>query len=121
MIKPEPRRQLCPTALPITGRFDTLNLPCPSRARNGAGNTFTEYNVVPAPLRARDGQGKLSVSNRPVMGSAVGHNCRLGSGLIIYPSRTIESDVVLAASKERRVVDRDVRRSEEHTSELQSP
>jgi carbonic anhydrase/acetyltransferase-like protein (isoleucine patch superfamily) len=75
----------------------------------GAGNTFTDYNLVPAPLRARDGQGKLSVSNRPVMGSAVGHNCRLGSGLVVYPSRMIESDVVLAASKERRVIDRDVR------------
>ncbi len=75
----------------------------------GAGSTFTDYNLVPAPLRALDGAGKLSISNRPVMGSAVGHNCRLGSGLIVYPSRTIESDVVLAASKERRVIDRDVR------------
>ncbi len=75
----------------------------------GAGSTFTDYNLVPAPLRAVDGNGKLSISNRPVMGSAVGHNCRLGSGMIVYPSRTIESDVVLAASKERRVVDRDVR------------
>jgi hypothetical protein len=28
--------------------------------------------------------------------------------MIIYPARTIESDVVLAASKERRVIDRDV-------------
>jgi len=75
----------------------------------GAGSTFTDYNLVPAPLKALDGNGKLSFSNRPVMGSAVGHNCRLGSGMIVYPSRTIESDVVLAASKERRVIDRDVR------------
>jgi len=75
----------------------------------GAGSTFTDYNLIPAPLRALDGSGKLSVSNRPVMGGAVGHNCRIGSGMIVYPSRTIESDVVLAASKERRVIDRDVR------------
>ena len=75
----------------------------------GAGSTFTDYNLVPAPLRALDGNGKLSFANRPVMGSAVGHNCRLGSGLIVYPARTIELDVVLAASKERRVIDRDVR------------
>jgi carbonic anhydrase/acetyltransferase-like protein (isoleucine patch superfamily) len=75
----------------------------------GAGSTFTDYNLVPAPIRALDGNGKLNISNRPVMGSAVGHNCRLGSGLIVYPARTIESDVVLAASKERRVIDRDVR------------
>lgn len=75
----------------------------------GAGSTFTDYNLVPAPIRALDGNGKLSISNRPVMGSAVGHNCRLGAGLIVYPARTIESDVVLAASKERRVIERDVR------------
>jgi carbonic anhydrase/acetyltransferase-like protein (isoleucine patch superfamily) len=75
----------------------------------GAGSTFTDYNLVPAALRARDGRGKLSISNRPVMGSAVGHNCRLGSGLIVYPSRTIESDVVLTASRESRLIDRDVR------------
>jgi len=74
----------------------------------GAGNTFTDYNLIPAPLRARDGNGNLSISNRPVMGGCVGHNCRIGSGMIIYPARTIESDVVLAASAERRVIDRDI-------------
>ena len=75
----------------------------------GAGSTFTDYNLVPAPLRALNGNHELSVSNRPVMGSAVGHNCRIGSGMIVYPSRTIESDVVLVASKERRVIDHNVR------------
>lgn len=75
----------------------------------GAGSTFTDYNLVPAPIRALDGHGNLSYANRPVIGSAVGHNCRLGSGLIVYPARTIESDVVLAASKERRVIDKNVR------------
>jgi len=75
----------------------------------GAGSTFTDYNLVPAPIRAVDGHGNLGYSNRPVIGSAVGHNCRLGSGLIVYPARTIESDVVLAASKERRVIDKNVR------------
>ena len=75
----------------------------------GAGSTFTDYNLVPAPIRAVDGRGNLSYANRPVMGSAVGHNCRLGSGMIVYPARTIESDVVLAASKDRRVIDKNVR------------
>lgn len=75
----------------------------------GAGSTFTDYNLVPAPIRALDGHGKLNYSNRPVIGCAVGHNCRLGSGMIVYPARTIESDVVLAASKDRRVIDKDVR------------
>ncbi len=74
----------------------------------GAGSTFTDYNLIPAPLRARDGNGNLSLSNRPVLGGCVGHNCRIGSGMIVYPARTIESDVVLAASAERRVIDKDI-------------
>ena len=74
----------------------------------GAGSTWTDYNLIPAPIRARDGNGKLSVSNRPVMGGGIGHNCRIGSGMIVYPARTIESDVVLAASAERRVIDHDI-------------
>jgi UDP-N-acetylglucosamine diphosphorylase / glucose-1-phosphate thymidylyltransferase / UDP-N-acetylgalactosamine diphosphorylase / glucosamine-1-phosphate N-acetyltransferase / galactosamine-1-phosphate N-acetyltransferase len=75
----------------------------------GAGSTFTDYNLIPSPIRALDGQGRLNFSNRPVIGSAVGHNCRLGSGMVVYPARTIESDVVLAASQDRRVIDKDIR------------
>jgi carbonic anhydrase/acetyltransferase-like protein (isoleucine patch superfamily) len=75
----------------------------------GAGNTFTDYNLLPAPIRALDGAGKLGIANRPVLGGCIGHNCRMGSGMIVFPARTIESDVVLFASKERRVLDRDVR------------
>lgn len=74
----------------------------------GAGSTWTDYNLIPIPIRARDGNANLSPSNRPVLGGCVGHNCRIGSGMIIYPARTIESDVVLAASAERRVIDRDI-------------
>ena len=75
----------------------------------GAGSTFTDYNLIPAPIKALDGRDELKATNRPVLGGCVGHNCRIGSGMIIYPARTIESDVVLAASKERRVIDRDVK------------
>lgn len=78
----------------------------------GAGNTFTDFNLLPAELRALDGNGRLGVANRPVLGGCVGHNCRLGSGLIIFPARTIESDVVIFASRERRVIERDVRYEE---------
>jgi acetyltransferase-like isoleucine patch superfamily enzyme len=74
----------------------------------GAGSTWTDYNLIPAPIRARDGNGKLGLSNRPVLGGCVGHNCRIGAGMIVYPARTIESDVVLAATKERRMIDRDI-------------
>jgi carbonic anhydrase/acetyltransferase-like protein (isoleucine patch superfamily) len=74
----------------------------------GAGSTFTDFNLLPKPLLALDGQGDLGLANRPVLGGCVGHNCRLGSGMVIFPARTIESDVVLFASPERRVIDRDV-------------
>lgn len=74
----------------------------------GAGSTFTDYNLLPTPLKARDGNGELRASNRPVLGSCVGHNCRIGAGMIVYPARMIESDVVVVASKERRVIDRDI-------------
>ena len=74
----------------------------------GAGSTWTDYNLVPAPIRALAGDDQLRPSNRPVMGGCVGHNCRIGSGMIVYPARTIESDVVLVASRQRRVIDHDV-------------
>ncbi len=83
----------------------------------GAGSTFTDFNLLSAPLRAIDGGGCLNESNRPVLGGCVGHNCRLGSGLIVFPARTVESDVVLFASHERRVIDRDIHyeQSDHHT------
>ena len=74
----------------------------------GAGSTFTDFNLIPVPLRATDGENKLKDANRPVLGGCVGHNCRIGSGMIVYPGRTIESDVVIAATKERRVIDKNV-------------
>jgi carbonic anhydrase/acetyltransferase-like protein (isoleucine patch superfamily) len=86
----------------------------------GAGSTFTDYNLIPSPIRALDGKGKLSDANRPVLGSAVGHNCRIGSGMIVYPARMIESDVVLAASKERRIIDKDVRYEDSDHHKLKS-
>ncbi len=86
----------------------------------GAGSTFTDYNLIPDPIRARDGSNELSLSNRPVIGGCVGHNCRLGSGMIVFPARTIESDVVLFASKERCVIDRDIRYEESDHHKLRN-
>ena len=74
----------------------------------GAGNTFTDFNLIPQPIMAMDGNGELKESNRDVMGSCVGHNCRIGSGVIIHPARVIESDVVIVASDQRRIIDRNV-------------
>jgi carbonic anhydrase/acetyltransferase-like protein (isoleucine patch superfamily) len=75
----------------------------------GAGSTFTDFNLLPSPIRALDGAGGLGNANRAVLGGCVGHNCRLGAGMVIFPARTVESDVVLFASRERRVIEKDVR------------
>jgi carbonic anhydrase/acetyltransferase-like protein (isoleucine patch superfamily) len=86
----------------------------------GAGSTFTDFNILPARLRALNGYGELTESNRDVLGGCVGHNCRLGSGMIVFPARTIESDVVLYASKERRVIKKNIRfeESDHHKSQF---
>lgn len=73
----------------------------------GAGTTFTDFNLLPTPLKAVY-EGRLVPTGMPVLGGCVGHNCRLGSGLVIYPARMIESDVVLLASGERRVITENV-------------
>jgi len=74
----------------------------------GSGSTFTDFNLIPTPIRARDGNGVLQDANRPILGGCVGHNCRIGAGMVVYPARTIESDVVLVANSERRVIYEDV-------------
>lgn len=75
----------------------------------GAGNTFTDFNLLEQkPIRAADIDGELQQVGQVVLGSAVGHNCRIGSGMIVFPGRMIESDVVLVASPQRRVVSRSV-------------
>ncbi len=73
----------------------------------GAGNTFTDFNVLPKPIRAMDGE-RVQESGMAVLGGCVGHNCYIGSGMVILPARAIESDVVLFASPDRRVIDRTI-------------
>jgi carbonic anhydrase/acetyltransferase-like protein (isoleucine patch superfamily) len=75
----------------------------------GAGNTFTDFNLVEQrPIRAANMYGDLEDVGQVVLGSAVGHNCRIGSGMVIFPGRMIESDVVLFASPQRRVINRNI-------------
>ncbi len=73
----------------------------------GAGSTFTDFNLIAQkPIRAVNIDGELSAVSQIVLGSAVGHNCRIGSGMIVFPGRMIESDVVVVASPQRRVISR---------------
>jgi carbonic anhydrase/acetyltransferase-like protein (isoleucine patch superfamily) len=74
----------------------------------GAGTTFTDFNLLPTPLKVEAADGKLERVGQVVLGGCVGHNCRLGSGLVIYPARMVESDVVLFATPARRVIKKNI-------------
>jgi acetyltransferase-like isoleucine patch superfamily enzyme len=73
----------------------------------GAGTTFTDFNLLPTPIRAMSVHG-LEEVGQIVLGGCVGHNCRLGAGFVIMPARMIESDKVLAAGPNDRVILRNV-------------
>jgi len=75
----------------------------------GAGNTFTDFNLIAQkPIRAANIDAELGSVGQIVLGSAIGHNCRIGSGMVVFPGRMIESDVVIVASPSRRVISRNV-------------
>lgn len=73
----------------------------------GAGNTFTDFNLLVKPIKVFH-NGELCEVGLPVIGGCVGHNCRIGSGHIIYPARSIESDVVLFAKPDRTVITKNI-------------
>lgn len=73
----------------------------------GAGNTFTDFNLLGKPIRTLD-KGQLQAVGLPVLGGCVGHNCRIGSGHVIYPARMIESDVVLFARPDRQAITKNI-------------
>jgi len=73
----------------------------------GAGTTFTDFNLIPRPLRTLH-RGQLEDVGMTVLGGCVGHHCRIGAGLTIFPARTIESDVVLVRDEGRSVISRNI-------------
>jgi hypothetical protein len=83
----------------------------------GSGTVFTDFNLLPTPMRAQVDHHLVEI-DMPVLGVCVGHNCRIGSGLLVYPGRMIESDVVLIASPTRRVIMKNIswEESDHHAS-----
>ncbi len=79
----------------------------------GAGTTFTDFNLIPRPVMTYH-RGKLVSTQRSVMGSCVGHNCRIGAGFVVYPGRMIESDTVLAVTDDHSVIIKNVPYKESH-------
>ena len=75
----------------------------------GAGNTFTDFNILGGPLRTFTNWGTLEDTNLLILGGCVGHHCRLSSGSIIYAARTIESDVVLLANEDRLFIRKNIK------------
>jgi carbonic anhydrase/acetyltransferase-like protein (isoleucine patch superfamily) len=73
----------------------------------GAGTTFTDFNLIPKSLRTFH-RNRLEDVGTTVMGGCVGHHCRIGADLTVYPARTIESDVVLARTDDRSVITKNV-------------
>jgi len=73
----------------------------------GSGTLFNNFNLLASPLKLMVDYNPVEV-DMPVLGGCVGHNCRIGSGLIVYPGRTIESDVVLFPSPTRHVIMNDI-------------
>jgi carbonic anhydrase/acetyltransferase-like protein (isoleucine patch superfamily) len=86
----------------------------------GAGTTFTDFKVLPGSLKASLAPGRLLDSEMFVLGGCVGHHCRLSSGLVIYPARTIESDVVLLGDSGRHYITHDVTYEESDYHQLAS-
>ena len=73
----------------------------------GAGNTFTDFNLLAKPLKVWH-KGELRETGMQVLGGCVGHNCRIGSGHVFFPARTIDSDVVLYAQEGRTVITKNI-------------
>lgn len=84
----------------------------------GAGSTFTDFNLLPTPLKVETPEGTLEKVGQVVLGGCVGHNCRLGSGIVIYPARMIESDVIMFATPNRRVIKKNISYEESDHHEL---
>lgn len=73
----------------------------------GAGNTFTDFNLVNNPIRTMH-NGQLHDVQQPVLGGCVGHNCKIGSGHIFMPGRNVESGVIMYAKEGRTIVMKNV-------------
>lgn len=73
----------------------------------GAGNIFTDFDLMGKPIKTM-WKGQLHEIGTPVIGSAVGHNVKIGSGFVVYPARMIESDTVLAYADDHAVIPKNV-------------
>lgn len=69
----------------------------------GANNVFTDFNLQGEPIKIVH-RGRVVEIGLPVLGSAVGHNCKIGSGFVVYPGRMIESNAVIIFDNDRNLI-----------------
>jgi carbonic anhydrase/acetyltransferase-like protein (isoleucine patch superfamily) len=69
----------------------------------GANNCFTDFNLQNEPIKTPH-KGRLAEVHMPVLGSAVGHNVKIGSGFVVYPGRTIGSNTVIIFDNEKSLI-----------------
>jgi carbonic anhydrase/acetyltransferase-like protein (isoleucine patch superfamily) len=78
----------------------------------GAGNIFTDFHLRSQPIRTfhqfKGEQPRLVDVNLPVLGSAVGHNVKIGSGFVFYPARMVYSNTTLLYTAPDTAVGRNV-------------
>jgi acetyltransferase-like isoleucine patch superfamily enzyme len=74
----------------------------------GANNCFTDFNLQHEPIKVIHNGRPVEV-NLPVLGSAVGHNVKIGSGFVVYPGRMIESNAVIIFEQEQGLIRSTVR------------
>lgn len=73
----------------------------------GANNVFTDFDLLGKPIQTFH-NGKLQDVGLPVIGSAVGHNVKIGSGFVVYPARMIGSNTTLIFVHEDNLVRKNV-------------
>lgn len=83
----------------------------------GANTIFTDFNLVQDCIRTLH-KGKLTPIDMPVLGSAVGHNTKIGSGFVIHPGRMIGSNTVMLYNDPHTAIIRNVNVSEQQASDL---
>jgi carbonic anhydrase/acetyltransferase-like protein (isoleucine patch superfamily) len=79
----------------------------------GAGNIFTDFDLLNKPLqtfhRRRNAEKpELENIDMPVIGAAIGHNVKIGSGFVFYPGRMVGSNTTLIYAEPATAVARNV-------------
>lgn len=79
----------------------------------GAGNIFTDFHLLNKPLQTfhrwkGNDEARLEDIGLPVIGSAIGHNCKIASGFVFYPARMIGSNTTLLYAASDTVVGHNV-------------